>query len=41
VRAWEAEHGEIVTHGVDHGSWSTIRNLERVRSRAFEDETTF
>jgi len=41
VRAWEAEHGEIVTHGVDHGSWSTIRNLERVRSRTFEDETTF
>ena len=38
VRAWEAEHGTILTHAVDHGNWSEIRNMDSVRSRAYEDE---
>lgn len=41
VRAWEAEHGTILTHAVDHGNWSPIRNMERVRSRQLEDEINF
>lgn len=41
VRAWEAEHGTILTHAIDHGNWSTIRSMEPVRSRAYEDDITF
>ena len=41
VRAWEAEHGTILTHAIDHGSWSTIRSMEPVRPHAYEDDLTF
>lgn len=41
VRAWEAEHGTILTHAIDHGNWSSIRSMEPVRSRAYEDDFTF
>ncbi len=41
VRAWEAEHGTILTHAIDHGNWSPIRSMAPVRSRAYEDDITF
>jgi hypothetical protein len=41
VRAWEAEHGTILTHAIDHGDWSSIRAMDGVRSRAYEDEIEF
>lgn len=41
VRAWEAEHGTILTHAVDHGRCSEIRNMARVQSRTYEDEISF
>jgi len=41
VRAWETEHGTILTHAIDHGSYSEIRNFARVRSRLSEDEIAF
>jgi len=41
VRAWEAENGTILTHAVDHGNWSEIRNMDSVRSRTYEDEISF
>jgi len=41
VRAWEAEHGTILTHAIDHGDWSQIRNMARVQARTYEDEISF
>jgi len=41
VQAWEAEHGTILTHAIDHGNWSEIRNMDSVRSRTYEDEISF
>lgn len=41
VRAWEAEHGTILTQAIDHGSYSEIRNYAGVRSRLAEDEIAF
>ena len=41
VRAWEAAHGTILTHAVDHGNWSPIRDMADVRPRTFEDEISF
>jgi len=41
VRAWEAEHGTILTRAIDHGSYSEIRNYAGVRSRLAEDEIAF
>ena len=41
VRAWEAEHGTILTHAIDHGNWSPIRDMADVRSRIAEDEISF
>jgi len=41
VRAWEVEHGTILTQAIDHGSYSEIRNYASVRSRLAEDEIAF
>jgi len=41
VRAWEAKHGTILTNAIDHGDWSAIRNMARVRARAYDDEISF
>lgn len=41
IRAWEAEHGTILAHSVDHGDHSPIRNMARVRSKVDEDTIVF
>ena len=41
VQAWEAQHGPILLHAVDHGDYSPIRNMADVRPRTHADEISF
>lgn len=41
IRAWEAKHGPILIHAVDHGDYSPIRNMDDVRPRTHADEIAF
>lgn len=41
LRAWESEHGPALVHAIDHGDYSHIRNMARVRAHVDDDVINF
>lgn len=41
LRAWESEHGPALVHAIDHGDYSSIRHMARVRAHVDDDVINF